>query len=532
MLRTSPAPRDYLLLPSHPTPNGALHLGHIAGPYLKMDVLRRALERRGDRATLAFCLDSFDSYVLLRAHQLRMKEADVVSKYSAEIQADLAGLDIGVSLFLDPRSPDFETPYREAVLGSVQSQRACGAADELDERFLYSPSSGRFIVGAWLRGRCPRCNSECSGYSCEVCAGHHRPEEIKEPRARVEEGPLEWKTVRTLFMRVQDTDRFRESSAKLLSASDHTLVEGHLASSGASLRMSVPGTWGVPFRVGTDPTPQVVYPGFATLGLMLACGAEYARITGKNDPFHPDSDVVVICSFGLDNLVSRMLSCIGGAFNAGIRPPEALLLNRFYRLEGAKFSTSRNHAIWASTVAKRPRGFSDAVRFHLVATSPDDAETDFLAAEFRSTVAELMERWNSVIRKAASRPLQPTMTGATFDGLIDSLALQDEYLDLRAFRSRSLTDVVRAWVLRGEAGDDSPYWWLKGFALLAWPLVPNLGSALWRFLGHVGEPREADFQNVPEISRQTLPVFEFLPADVEATLERRQDERDQPGDRG
>jgi len=532
MLRTNPAPRDYLLLPSHPTPNGALHLGHIAGPYLKMDVLRRALERRGDRVTVAFSLDSFDSYVSLRAHQLSMSEADVADLYSAEIQADLAGLDIDVSFFFDPRSPDFEAPYRQAVLDSVEAQRVCGAVDELDERFLYSPRSGRFIVGAWLRGRCPRCKSECSGYSCEVCGGHHRPEQIEDPHAHVDEGPLESKTVRTQFMRVIDIDGFRACSAKLLSASDLALLEEHLESSGASLRMSVPGTWGVPIRVGTDPTPQVVYPGFATLGLLRACGAEYARITGKGEPFHPDSDVVTVCSFGRDNLVSRMLSCVGGARNVGMRSPDALLLNRFYRLEGKKFSTSRKHAIWASTMAKRQPGFSDAVRFHLIATSPDDAETDFLATEFRATVAELMERWNAVIRKAASRPLQPTITGATFDGLVAALELQDTYLDVRAFRSPSLTGVVRDWVLRGGTGDDSPYWWLKGFALLAWPLVPKLASALWRSLGHSGDPREADFHNVPEPSSRTLPLFEFRPEDVSAILEFRHDERAQPEEKG
>ena len=518
MLRPKTAPRDHLLLPSHPTPNGPLHLGHIAGPYLKMDVLRRALKRRGDRATMIFSLDSFDSYVLLRADQLGLKPEEVVARYSAEIRADLEGLDIDVDLFLDPLSGAFETPYRQAVLASVESQRTAGAVFEQQEKFLYSDRSSRFIVGALLRGRCPKCNADSSGYSCEVCASPYRPEELRDPHSRVEEGPLTSVAACTLFMRVLKTERLREWSEEMLSPPYHAIVEKYLESSGASVRMSVPGTWGVPISVEADPTPQVVFSGFASLGLMRACGVEYAKVTGKGNPFRADSDAVVICSFGVDNLVSRMLSCVGGALNEGMRPPDALLLNRFYRLEGAKFSTSRNHAIWASAVAKAGRALSDLVRFHLLSTAPEDGETDFLAKDFRTTAAELVDRWNGIIQRMASRAVPSPAPDSTVDGLVEALKKQDTHLDPHAFRSRSLPDVVREWVHRGEAGDDPPYWWLKAFALLAWPLLPKLGSALWRFLGHNGEPDEQDFRVVTEMSGQPVTIFQFMPADIETML--------------
>jgi methionyl-tRNA synthetase len=510
-------PRDYLLLPSHPTPNGPLHLGHLAGPYLKIDALRRALDRRGGGVFLPFSLDSFDSYVMLRAHQLGLTDGEVVSRYAAEIRADLGALDIDFNAFLDPLQPPFAASYQTSVLNAVDAQRTCGALEEREERFLFSPRSQRFIVGAWLRGNCPRCKSECSGYSCEACAGHHRPEQLDDPHARVDEGPLEWRTVRTLFMHVLDEKRFLKCSAELLSPSDHALVAKHVKESGASLRVSVPGTWGVPITV--DSTPQVVYPGFATLGLLRACGQEYTAATGKGDPFEQGSDVVLVYSFGIDNVVTRMLSCVGAALNAGVRVPDALLLNRFYRLEGQKFSTSRNHAIWASAVGQRARGFSDAVRFHLLATSPDDVETDFLAAEFRSTVAELIGDWNALLRTMASHPLDTSADETTIAAITAALSLQHTHLDPQAFRPRLLIDDLRAWVRRGQAGGDAAYWWLKGFALLAWPVVPQLSAAMWQFLGHSDAPCEIEWRDATTMGAREVPVFDILPVDVDAILQ-------------
>src|SRR5947209_5131772 len=59
--------RDYLLIPGIPTPNGPFHLGHIAGPFLRMDALARYRRMRGDRAVVISGTDAFETHVLLKA---------------------------------------------------------------------------------------------------------------------------------------------------------------------------------------------------------------------------------------------------------------------------------------------------------------------------------------------------------------------------------------------------------------------------------------------------------------------------------
>lgn len=498
---TNPGVRQkHLLLPSHPTPNGRLHLGHIAGPYLKMDVLKRVLQRRGDHAILMFSVDSFDSYVLLRAHQLRSTPADVAARYTKEILEDLAALDIGLDDFLDPLSASWSASYRDSVLDTIQSMRRSSWVETQQESFLYSPSSSRFIVGAWLRGRCPKCNSEAGGFSCEICACHYRPEELLEKQSRVEEERLDTVSCRTLFMRVRDLETFRQRIEEKLPAAFRTILLNYLKRSGPMLRISIPGTWGVPLLVEGESQPQVVYTGFASLGLLRACGRQYARRFGTKDPFLLDSDVTITCSFGIDNVVTRMLSCVGGLLHdANLRPPDSLLLNYFYQLEGAKFSTSRNHAIWASTIAALDPTISDTVRYYLLETAPEQGPTDFRVMDFLQAANELFAEWRPLIEAALGRLFQAPC--AAPDSLLrllgDTLKNQEGLLQPGAFHSSKLPGTLREWIRLSHGGaNEFPYWWLKAFSVVAWPVLPKLGLALWHHLGHKDLPAVAEFPHL------------------------------------
>ncbi|MGW5023703.1 cupin domain-containing protein, partial [Streptomyces albidoflavus] len=67
VLEKSP-PRDQLAERSlvfcpPPTPNGGLHLGHLAGPYVRADMLARALRSMGREARYVTGTDDHQSYV-------------------------------------------------------------------------------------------------------------------------------------------------------------------------------------------------------------------------------------------------------------------------------------------------------------------------------------------------------------------------------------------------------------------------------------------------------------------------------------
>ncbi|MFX9995537.1 class I tRNA ligase family protein, partial [Acinetobacter baumannii] len=68
--------------------------------------------------------------------------------------------------------------------------------------------------------------------------------------------------------------------------------------------------------------------------------------------------------------------------------PAVLVMNQFYLLDGKKFSTSRQHAVWADEFARE--NSSDAIRFHLSMTRPEASDGNFSHQEFRHTVASIL----------------------------------------------------------------------------------------------------------------------------------------------
>jgi methionyl-tRNA synthetase len=500
MLRSSPVPRDHLLLPSHPTPNGRLHLGHIAGPYLKMDVLKRALQRRGGRVSMMFAIDSYDSYILLRAYQSKANPTDVVARYKQEIIDDLVSLDINIDVFIDPLAEEWSNTYRETLVESLAALQSAGALVTRSESFLWCPTSSRFIVGCWLQGRCPGCGCDAGGYSCESCGSHYRPEEVLDSHSRMNEGPVEQIKVRTIFLQIQKIAEFRNCIDEMaMPDSFRRIIRQYLDRSGPSLRVTVPGSWGIPIAVDEEPRPQVAFTGFASLGLLLTYGREYSRRFGGSNAFHFESDVVTVCSFGIDNTVSRIISCIGGTLEyPDHRPPDHLLLNHFYRLEGSKFSTSRGHAIWASAIANITPFLSDAVRLYLIETAPDATETDFRVDDFLKTANNLNKQWNLAIAKAVAAIANTRQSQKAPDGITRTVAkvldTQDNFLNLGSFRPRNIPEPIYQWMIdQSLFSGEAQYWWLKGLSLIAWPVLPKLSGWLWKHLGHDGVPSESEY---------------------------------------
>lgn len=87
-------PKNYLLIPSVPTPNGRLHLGHIGGPYLSTDILARYLRLCGHSARMITGTDDFESYVTAQAAKEQRTPEQICRYYHSLIADDLAAMDI------------------------------------------------------------------------------------------------------------------------------------------------------------------------------------------------------------------------------------------------------------------------------------------------------------------------------------------------------------------------------------------------------------------------------------------------------
>src|SRR5438105_4837371 len=109
--KLKPGNRKYLLMPTMPTPNGGLHLGHMSGHYLKMDVLARAQRRNGSEASIIFGSDVYESYTTLKAWQTGWNIEEVCNSYHDKIRQDLDALKIEYDAYINPLDKEYKEDY-------------------------------------------------------------------------------------------------------------------------------------------------------------------------------------------------------------------------------------------------------------------------------------------------------------------------------------------------------------------------------------------------------------------------------------
>jgi methionyl-tRNA synthetase len=282
------------------------------------------------------------------------------------------------------------------------------------------------------------------------------------------------------------------------------IVESLLADGLFDAPITSPSTWGIPVPVpGFDDQRLEVW---AEVGPGYLASTMEAAVNGRDWRTYWDEKAKVVQFFGIDNTVPHTLLYPALYFAHGrIRPPDHFVINRFHRLDGEKFSTSRQHAVWAGeALAHLP---VDALRYYLALTASEDSEENFTVAEFRETVnRDLFETigpfLDEAVRAAASsRP--PSLA----DG---ERLLEDLRRDARALGRRleaetfSLREAVRTWrrmastvaVALDGATDgathpqrctqDGARDLVRALSLLAscaYPIMPGFAYRLWAAIG-------------------------------------------------
>jgi methionyl-tRNA synthetase len=436
---------------------------------------------------------------------------------------DLLSLDIECDLFIDPMHEKWNALYTKSIVNGVQRLIDRQVTEVRTEKFLYCPASGRYITGPWLLGKCPNCGLGAGSYFCENCGFCFRPASILEPRPRLNEGPVVWKDVLCLYLRLTDTARLFAQMEKMgIPEKYQMLVRRYFELEGPAIRLTQPVTLGIPWQIEGEQAPQAVFSYFGLWAYALACGEICGRAAGlTGNAFHPESGVTTVCSFGIDNAVPFFMFALGSALEDGsVKPFDHFLINHFFLLHGEKFSTSRNHAIWAGDIARATPGGSDPVRFYVARHNPASEEKNFDVGDFISFInTTLVQTWNHHIGRAWARisgdaGSPPDALMARLEELVQQQeqAFDPHHFDLS--RAATVTDLWMEECQNLSADANSSYWWMKGLALLTYPFMPSFALATWKSLGHSCVPNFEAFteQTKPRMHRILQP---FLPVTLD-----------------
>lgn len=413
-------PRPAIVIAATPTPNGDLHVGHLAGPYLAGDIYARYLRANGRPVTYATCTDDSQSYVLTTAHRQGTTPGELTARSTAAIQRSLDGMGISMAPL-----PPIDEQYRQTVVGYLRALHLLGRFTLRTMRLPYARRARRFLYDGLVTGVCPHCLATSCGGGCESCGHPNNFDELLEPTSTLDPTdpvehrehtilvlPLEAYRDRLTTYFAEHRDRLRPHAAQL--------VRELLAHPLPDVPITVPGAWGIPAPFPETPG-QVLYPWVEAMPAAMYATWHAEGRTGPRDAlWRRERDAELVYFHGFDNVYHWGLMDLVFLMAHGDRyvTPAANVCNEFYELEGEKFSTSRNHLVRGTELLDDvPR---DLVRCYLALTGPEYQRTNFDRSALSTvTIRRLVEPWNALAdaanhattRAVARRPVPVSPAG-------------------------------------------------------------------------------------------------------------------------
>lgn len=520
---TKPEPaKRVLVTATPPTPNGNLHLGHLSGPYVGADIFKRYLQLRGVEAHYLSGADDHQSYVPLKARQTDRTPREVIDLFAGNIENTYRAAGIDMDLFVRPDTSKF---HIERVTAFFKHLYDNGHIIAKEVPGLYCETCDLTLSEAHVRGLCPHCNSASDGNACEACCRPNDVADMIDAQCKKCGGTPTVKPVTRMYFPLSSQEAKLREYYETAHMSEHlrAVVLNMLADGLPDIAVSHISDWGIPVPVEGFEN-QTLYVWFEMAPGYLSATEELLDNLGNphdwKSYWNNDQSTEIVQFFGIDNgyFHAVLFPATWLAFDPSIRLPQTFVTNEFYRLDGLKFSTSRNHAVWGDELLAKYS--TDAVRFFLSYSRPETEQTNFTMESFLTTVqGELVDVWNPWLQKVGEK-LQNDYSSVVPDAGVWTASHKDFFIRMQklaaeaaeAYEAKSFSpqratrvmcELVRAAISFGQAQDC-----LKGIAAakderrtgialeltavkilaqIAAPVMPEFSAFLREQLGETGE---------------------------------------------
>jgi methionyl-tRNA synthetase len=378
----------HFVIPNWITPNGPLHLGHASGPYISADVLRRALVLTGAETVYAAGTLGHLEHIAVAASERGMNYYELADLNTKSISESFRRLQIVPDVFLDPRPTQ---RFKEIVHELFEELHAAEAIEERETAVPFDARIERYVVDAHLLGSCPHCGARAFGHECEGCGGSMLDSELQSPTNRSGE-TLTHRPLRRMFLKLAKLrpylQHFRDTA--ILPSQASCFIDAWLAKELPALCITNPLSEGIPVSLpGYESQRFTVFMEHAARHFFaIEQWAHRKGIIASWRELARRNDIQLSLFFGSDNSFGRLIitPTVTAAVGAKSLVAKRCYLNHFLLLDGSKFSTGRNHAIWVNDFVEETN--SDFVRFFLTLVRPEVEETDFTLTQFKAHVNE------------------------------------------------------------------------------------------------------------------------------------------------
>ena len=341
-----------------PYANGPIHLGHLVG-YIQADIWVRFQRMRGSEVTYVCADDAHGTPIMLAAEKAGQPVEEYIQGIQAEHETTFAGFGVDFDHYHSTHSDE----NRELASGIYNKLKAAGHITTREIEQAYDPERGMFLPDRYIKGTCPRCDTEDQyGDNCENCGATYEPHDLKNPRSAVSGAVPEWRPSQHYFFQLSELQPSIEAwleradlqgpvKAKLGEwlkprknkdgeAEEGGLKDWDISRDAPYFGFEIPDAPGKFFYVWLD----------APIGYLASLKA-YCDKAGKDfDSFtKADSAAEMVHFIGKDIVNFHGLFWPAVLQGAGLKQPDSLHVNGYLTVNGAKMSKSRGTFIRGET---------------------------------------------------------------------------------------------------------------------------------------------------------------------------------------
>lgn len=388
--------KKYTVTAALPYANGPLHLGHVAGVYLPADIFVRFLRMKKEDVVFVCGSDEHGAAITLRAKKEGITPQEIVDKYHGINKKAFADFDISFDIYSRTSTP----LHHQTAQDYFKTLNDKGSFIQKTTEQYYDEEFNQFLADRYVTGTCPNCKNEGAyGDQCEKCGSDLSPTDLINPISTLSgKTPVLKETSHWFLPMDQHEDWLRTwiKEGTLDGVQQHdpkawrNQVNGQCMSwidGGLHPRaMTRDLDWGVKVPL-ENAEGKVLYVWLdAPIGYISAT-KEWAAEKGKNWEDYWTGDTKLIHFIGKDNIVFHaIIFPILLKEHGGFILPDNVPAYEFLNLEGDKFSTSRNWAVWLHEYMAAHPDKIDELKYVLTAIAPESKDAEFTWKEFQARI--------------------------------------------------------------------------------------------------------------------------------------------------
>ncbi|MEY3591562.1 MAG: hypothetical protein RLZZ38_519 [Bacteroidota bacterium] len=391
---------SYTVTAALPYANGPLHLGHVAGVYLPADIFVRFLRMNGHDVAFICGSDEHGAAITLRAKKEGLSPKDIVDKYDGIIRTAFKDFQISFDIF-HRTSSELHHETSAAFFKKLYDQGQF--TEEVSEQY-YDEQFEQFLADRYITGTCPKCqNAGAYGDQCEKCGSDLSPTDLINPTSTLSGSKPVLKSTSHWYLPMDQHETWLKDWIQegiLDGEVQHhpkewrnqvlvqcmSWINGGLKPRAMTrdldwgVKVPLPGAEGKVLYVWLDAPIGYIS---ATKQWAIDNGKDWEQYWLKSKA----KDRKLVHFIGKDNIVFHAIIFPILLKNHGdFILPDNVPAYEFLNLEGDKFSTSRNWAVWLHEYIAAYPEKTDELKYVLTSIAPETKDSEFTWKEFQTRV--------------------------------------------------------------------------------------------------------------------------------------------------